>query len=260
MSDSIKKVAVVTGSTRGIGRAIARQLSDDGFAVVVVGTRAKDSYGDPVTWMDEEGRDTLYVVADVSQTADRDHLVKTVVEHYGRIDVLVNNAGVAPNVRNDILEMTEDSWDRVLNINCKGNMFMTQAVANEMVRERAAGTIEGGIVINISSCSSTVSSTSRGEYCVSKAGISMLTKLYADRLASENINVYEIRPGVIMTDMTSTVHEKYNKLIEQGTFPIARWGYPEDIAFAASAFASGKFPYTTGNSIDVDGGFHIQRL
>ena len=254
------KVAVITGSTRGIGRAVARQLSDDGFAVVVSGTRAKDSYGEHVAWMDESGRDTFYVQANVANADERQHLVEASVERYGRIDVLVNNAGVAPNVRNDILEMTEESWDRVLGINCKGNMFTTQAVANEMIRERRAGIIDRAIIVNISSCSATVSSPSRAEYCVSKAGISMLTKVYADRLASEGINVYEVRPGVIMTDMTSTVQDKYDKLIEKGTFPIARWGQPADVALAVSAFASGKFPYTTGNYIDVEGGFHIQRL
>lgn len=259
-SDAPKKVAIVTGSTRGIGRAIARKLSDDGFAVVVSGTRAKDAYGETVAWMDEPGRDTFYVEANVAKTDERAHLVEAVVERYGRIDVLVNNAGVAPKVRADILEMSEESWDRVLGINCKGNMFTTQAVANEMIRERKAGILHHGIIVNVSSCSATVSSPSRAEYCVSKAGISMLTKVYADRLAGEGINVYEVRPGVIKTDMTSTVHEKYNKLIEQGTFPIARWGYPEDIAQAVAAFANNSFPYTTGNYIDVDGGFHIQRL
>lgn len=158
------------------------------------------------------------------------------------------------------LDMTEQSWDRVLDTNWKGNMFMTQAAAREMIRERKAGTIDHAIIINISSCSAVVSSPSRAEYCISKAGISMLTTLYADRLAPEHINVYEVRPGVIATDMTATVQEKYNKMIDEGAFPIARWGQPEDVARAVSAFASGSFSYTTGNYVDIDGGFHIQRL
>ena len=159
----------------------------------------------------------------------------------------------------DLLEMTEESFDRVVGINTKGNMFLTQAVARQMICQEP---LDGrkGVIINISSCSSVVSSVNRGEYCVSKAGISMLTTLYADRLASEGILVHEVRPGVIDTDMTSTVHGKYNKLIDEGVFPIARWGKPEDVANAVSALASDKFMYTTGNYIDVDGGFHIRRL
>ena len=181
------------------------------------------------------------------------------MEAFGRIDVLVNNAGVAPLVRADLLEMSEESFDRVMGINTKGNMFLTQLVAKEMLNQEKLFK-KRGTIINISSCSAEVSSTSRGEYCVSKAGVSMLTKLYADRLAGEGILVHEIRPGVIATDMTSKVTEKYNKLIEEGAFPIARWGQAEDIADAVSAFADDHFLYTTGNYIDVDGGFHIKRL
>jgi len=181
------------------------------------------------------------------------------VQRFGGIHVLVNNAGVAPTVRNDLLEMTEESFDRVIGINTKGTMFLTQAVAKQMLKQDIAGK-KRGTIINISSCSAEVSSTSRGEYCVSKAGMSMLTKLYADRLASEGILVHEIRPGIIETDMTSKVREKYDKMIENGVFPIARWGTGEDIAMAVSAFAGDSFLYTTGNYIDVDGGFHIKRL
>lgn len=169
--------------------------------------------------------------------------------------MLVNNAGVAPKVRADLLTMSEESFDYVLGVNLRGNMFLTQLVANRMIEQKIKG-----IIVNVSSCSAEVSSTNRGEYCVSKAGVSMLTTLYADRLAREGILVYEVRPGVIQTEMTSTVQSKYDKLIEEGAFPIARWGRPEDVALAVSAFAGGKFPYTTGNYIDVDGGFHIKRL
>ena len=171
----------------------------------------------------------------------------------------MNNAGVAPKVRADLLTMTEESFDYVINTNTKANMFMTQAVALQMMKQPLHGD-KRGTIINISSCSAEVSSVNRGEYCVSKAGISMLTKLYADRLASDRIFVYEIRPGVIRTDMTSKVEEKYTDLIKQGVFPIARWGTPEDVAKAVRAFCSDDFCYTTGNYIDVDGGFHIRRL
>ena len=178
---------------------------------------------------------------------------------FGRVDVLVNNAGVAPKVRADLLDMSEESFDYVVGINTKGNMFLTQLVAKQMISQEP---VDGrkGVIVNVSSCSSVVSSTNRGEYCVSKAGISMLTTLYADRLAAEGILVNEVRPGVIATDMTSTVQGKYDALIEKGTFPIARWGTPEDVAGAVSLLCSPRLRYTTGNYIDVDGGFHIQRL
>ena len=182
-------------------------------------------------------------------------MVDEVAARHGRIDVLVNNAGVAPKERSDLLQMTEESFDYVVGTNTKGNMFMTQAVARRMIQARTPG-----IIVNISSCSAEVSSVNRGEYCVSKAGISMLTRLFADRLAGEGIRVYEVRPGVIQTDMTAAVQEKYNHLIEAGAFPIARWGKPEDVARAVRAFCSDDFAYTTGNYIDVDGGFHIRRL
>lgn len=249
------KTAIVTGGTRGIGLAIARQLATDGFQVVIVGTRTKDSYSDHFQWFEENGREYFFVQGDISSRDDRIRIVRESVDRYGKIDLLVNNAGVAPKVRADLLTMSEQSFDYVLGINLRGNMFLTQLVARQMMQQK-----EKGMIINVSSCSAEVSSTNRGEYCVSKAGVSMLTKLYADRLAGEGINVYEVRPGVIRTDMTSKVQAKYDKLFQQGVFPIARWGKPEDVALAVSAFASGKFPYTTGSYIDVDGGFHIQRL
>ena len=244
------KTAIVTGGTRGIGLAIAKQLSEDGFHVVIVGTREKEAYADHLKWFDENGKDYFYVTGDISSHEDRVHIVAESVKHYGKIDVLVNNAGVAPKVRADLLTMSEESFDYVLGINLRGNMFLTQLVANQMIQQE-----EKGIIINVSSCSAEVSSVNRGEYCVSKAGVSMLTKLYADRLSSEGILVYEVRPGVILT-----VQAKYEKMIEDGVFPINRFGLPEDVALAVSAFAGGKFPYTTGNYIDVDGGFHIRRL
>ncbi|MBQ0070850.1 MAG: 3-ketoacyl-ACP reductase [Spirochaetales bacterium] len=256
----MKKTAVVTGSSRGIGFAIARQLGLDGFNVVMVATGSKEKNADAVKKLEDEGITVGYVQANVADHDDRLRIVKEAVELFGRIDVLVNNAGVAPLVRADLLDMTEESFDRVIGINTKGNMFLTQAVANQMISQEAIEERRKGVIVNISSCSSVVSSTSRGEYCVSKAGISMLTTLYADRLASEGILVHEVRPGVIATDMTSTVQAKYDKLIADGLFPIARWGTPEDVAGAVSALVSDKFLYTTGNYVDVDGGFHIKKL
>ncbi|MDD7007601.1 MAG: 3-ketoacyl-ACP reductase [Spirochaetales bacterium] len=255
----MKKTAVVTGSSRGIGYAIARQLGHDGFNVVIVATGSREKNIDAIRRLEEEGITVGYVQANVADHDDRLRIVSESVQLFGRIDVLVNNAGVAPLVRADLLEMTEESFDRVVGINTKGNMFLTQAVARQMISQEPIEKRKG-VIVNISSCSSVVSSTSRGEYCVSKAGISMLTTLFADRLASEGILVHEVRPGVIATDMTSAVQAKYDRLIEDGLFPIARWGTPEDVAGAVSALVSDKFLYTTGNYIDVDGGFHIKRL
>lgn len=255
----MKKTALITGASRGIGFGIARKLGKDGFKVAIVATGDQERNQANLDILTEDGTDWIYIKGDISSGEDRRRIVNQAISGMGRIDVLVNNAGVAPKNRTDLLEMTEESFDRVIGINTKGNMFLTQLVAKAMMEQphifRKKGTI-----INISSCSAEVSSISRGEYCVSKAGVSMLTKLFADRLAPEGILVHEIRPGVIATDMTSTVTGKYNKMIEDGLFPIARWGLPEDIANAVSAFADDHFLYTTGNYIDVDGGFHIKRL
>lgn len=254
-----RKTAMVTGASRGIGFAIARRLGMDGFCVALVARGGQERIQERLELLDSDGIEWAYVQGDISSSDDRKRIVDEVVGRYGRIDVLVNNAGVAPLDRVDLLEMSEESFDRVIGINTKGNMFLTQRVAKVMLEQdrlfRKRGTI-----INISSCSAEVSSISRGEYCISKAGVSMLTKLYADRLAGEDVFVHEIRPGVIATDMTSAVRDKYDRLIADGAFPIARWGQPEDIAAAVSAFADDHFLYTTGNYIDVDGGFHIRRL
>lgn len=255
----MKKTAIVTGSSRGIGFAIARQLGKDGYNIVMVATGDREKNREAIEKLEKENIPVEYVKANVSDSEDRKRIVESAISRFGRIDVLVNNAGVAPVVRADLLEMTEESFDRVLTINTKSNMFLTQLVAKEMIKQNKIDE-RRGVIVNISSCSAVVSSTSRGEYCVSKAGISMLTTLYADRLAGEGILVHEVRPGVIKTDMTSAVEEKYDNLIKDGIFPIARWGRPEDVANAVSALVSDKFLYTTGNYIDVDGGFHIKRL
>ena len=233
----MKKTAVVTGSSRGIGFAIAKQLGMDGYNIVMVATGLQEKNQAALDELQALGIACAYVQANIGNQEDRQKILDGALAAFGRVDVLVNNAGVAPKVRADLLDMSEESFDYVVGINTKGNMF-----------------------VNVSSCSSVVSSTNRGEYCVSKAGISMLTTLYADRLAAEGILVNEVRPGVIATDMTSKVQGKYDNLIEKGTFPIARWGTPEDVAGAVSLLCSDRLRYTTGNYIDVDGGFHIQRL
>lgn len=255
----MKKTAIVTGSSRGIGFAIARQLGLDGCNIVMVATGAQAKNQAALDTLQQLGIPCIYVQANIGEHDDRLRIVDAAMQAFGRIDILVNNAGVAPTTRADLLEMTEESFDRVVGVNTRGNMFLTQAVARQMIRQEP---LEGrkGVIVNVSSCSAVVSSTNRGEYCVSKAGVSMLTTLYADRLASEGILVHEVRPGVIATDMTSKVQEKYDGLIRQGAFPIARWGTPQDVANAVSALCSDKFLYTTGDYIDVDGGFHIQRL
>lgn len=253
------RTALVTGGSRGIGLSIVKELGLNGYRVALMATRPEEEYPECTEILRKAGVDYFWFSGDISNSEDRKRVVLQALEALGTFDVLVNNAGVAPKVRADLLTMTEESFDYVIGTNTKANMFMTQAVALQMMKQPLHGD-KRGTIINISSCSAEVSSVNRGEYCVSKAGISMLTKLYADRLAPEGIFVYEIRPGVIRTDMTSQVEEKYTELIKQGMFPIARWGVPEDVAKAVRAFCSDDFCYTTGNYIDVDGGFHIRRL
>lgn len=255
----MKKTAIVTGGSRGIGFAIARRLGLDGFSVVIFATTPQEANQERLDQLSAEGIEYHYVQGNLGSSEDRQRLVQEAVDRFGGIHVLVNNAGVAPKVRADLLEMSEESFDFVVGVNTKGNMFLTQAVAKQMLRQPIEGK-KRGTIVNVSSCSAEVSSTNRGEYCVSKAGVSMLTTLYADRLAAEGILVNEVRPGVIFTDMTSSVQEKYELLIEQGIFPIARWGTPEDVANAVGVFCGDEFLYTTGNYIDIDGGFHIKRL
>jgi NAD(P)-dependent dehydrogenase (short-subunit alcohol dehydrogenase family) len=255
----MKKTAIVTGGSRGIGFAISLRLAKDGFNVALVGTRPESDCAKNIEALAAVSSDYLYIRADVGSTAGRGQIIGDTINKFGAIHVLVNNAGVAPKVRADLLEMTEESYDYVMNTNAKSVMFLSQLAARVMMGQPLCGK-KRGTIINIGSCSADVSSVNRGEYCVSKAGIAMLTKLYADRLAREGIFVHEIRPGVIQTDMTAGASEKYERLIKEGLFPIARWGTPEDVAGAVSVFAGDDFLYTTGNYVDVDGGFHIQRL
>ena len=242
------KVAIVTGVLGGIGKESALRLCGNGYAVVGMDIM------DAADLSDFEKYEFSYVQGDLSDPASRKNLLNTAMQK-GELSALINVAGVAPKVRRDILEMTEESYDFVMGINTKGTLFLTQAVANEMVRQG-----EGGSIVNISSCSAYTSSTSRGEYCISKAGVSMITKLFADRLASEGITVNEICPGIIATGMTAPVKEKYDRLIESGLVPLGRWGQPDDIAKAVVALCDGTFGYTTGQSFILDGGMHIRKL
>jgi len=255
-----QKVALVTGVSRGIGNAIAVRLAADGFAVAGTGSSPEENIVDNLEKIKQQGQPFIYIRGDNSKSEDRKNIVNRVMSEYGRIDMLINNAGVAPKVRMDILETTEESFDRVIDINLKGTYFMTQLVANEMIKLKDKMPDVNPKIINISSISAYAASPQRGEYCISKAGISMITTLFADRLAEYGINVYEIRPGIIMTDMTSKVKEKYDNLIENGLTPIKRWGYPEDVADAVSVFCSDKLNFSTGEVLNVDGGFHIRRL
>lgn len=258
------KVAVVTGGARGIGLAISMQLAREGCALAVLGTSSEEKAMNNMKPILDEGARVLYVQGSLGNAKDRQRFLNAILNRYGRIDVLVNNAGVAPKQRMDLLETTEDSFDFVMDINLKGTFFLTQAIARQMVdqlrKEAGHNRNPMPVIITISSMSEYTASVNRGEYCISKAGLGMMTKLFADRLSEEGILVYEIRPGIIRTDMTRTVAEKYDKLIADGLLPQKRWGEPEDVANAVSVLCSGSLAYSTGQTIDVDGGFHIRRL
>lgn len=254
------EVALVTGSRRGIGLGIATALASGGFNVVLNGTSPPSTAKEAIEKVRATGCRTEYVQADISVGADREKLIARIEEEFGRIDILVNNAGVAPKMRLDILEATEESFDHVLGINLKGPYFLTQRVANWMIEQKRKDENRKPKIINISSNSAYTVSLARGEYCVSKAGISMMTALFAIRLAEYNIGVYEIRPGIIETDMTAPVKGEYDRLISEGLTPIRRWGTPEDVGRAALAIARDYLPFSTGEIINVDGGFHLRVL
>lgn len=253
--------ALVTGASRGIGRGIALELAKAGYRVAINYAGNAAAAAEALGLVRAAGGDGFTVQGDVAVAADRERLVAETVARFGRIDLLVNNAGVAPKVRADLLESNEESFDRLFAINLKGPFFLTQLAARQMLAQERGGSGLRGRIVNITSISVYTASINRGDYCMVKAGLAMMTKLFADRLATEGINVYEIRPGVIATDMTSGVKEKYDKLIlEQGITPIRRWGTPEDVGLAVRAIAEDRFPFTTGTAFDVDGGFHLHRL
>ena len=235
------KTAIVTGAASGIGLAVVKKFLTEGYRVYGMSRRENSPLEHP---------DFIYFSGDISVAADREKLIGAAE----RIDALVNVAGVAPKVRADLLEMTGESFDYVMDINLKGTFFLTQLAANKMKQQKS------GYICNISSLSEYTSSVNRGEYCISKAGIGMATKLFADRLAEYGIMVNEVRPGIIATDMTEKVKGKYDALIDGGLLPVKRWGTPEDVANAVWTLCSGSLPYVTGQAIDVDGGFHIRRL
>lgn len=255
-----EKVALVTGSTRGIGKGVAVRLAKEGYAVAVNSRQAEDAVREAVDEIRAFGTPVIYVGGDIASGADRQAMVAQVMDAFGRIDLLVNNAGVGPKVRLDILETTEESMNYVLGVNVNGTFFLSQAVAKVMVAAKQANPDMDPVIVNISSISAYTASLNRGEYCISKAGVSMITQLFAARLAEEGVRVYEIRPGIIETELTAKVRDKYQPLIEGGITPIRRWGQPEDIAAAIFALASGGLTFCTGDVLNADGGFHLRRL
>jgi 3-oxoacyl-[acyl-carrier protein] reductase len=256
----MKQVALITGSGRGIGFGIARSLAADGCDIVVCDVHEEAAVQETLAELKKLGAKTLYCRADVTDAKAREKMLADIKKTFGHLNVLVNNAGVAPKVRADLLEATEESFDRVMTINLKGPYFLTQAVARWMVEQKKADAAFKGCIVNISSISATVASTGRGEYCLSKAGVSMATKLWAARMGEFGIPVYEIRPGIIQTDMTSTVKDRYDKLIANGLLVQPRWGLPEDIGKAAASLVRGDLAYSTGQVIMVDGGYSVERL
>lgn len=256
----MKKVAFITGGSRGIGLGIAQHLAQNGFNLAINGMRDEETVTEVLNFLSILGAEVIYCQGDIASKEARTAMLQKIKNHFGRLDVLVNNAGVAPKERNDILLASEESFDYVLSTNLKGTYFLTQAVANWMIEQKKSNGDFDGCIITISSISATVASVNRGEYCVSKAGLGMMTQLFAARLGEFNIPVYEVRPGVIKTDMTSGVTEKYDKLIADGLTVQNRWGFPEDIGKAVSAIAKGGFPYSTGQVFMIDGGLTIARL
>lgn len=245
----MRRIALVTGGSRGIGLGVAQALQKDGFDVAICGMRPTCDL-----------KDFFYVQCDVSDAAARSKLLDEVRRRFGKLHVLVNNAGIAPKVRADILDATEESFEQLIRTNLQGPYFLTQAAARWMIQQRKADPNWRGGIVNVSSISATVASVNRGDYCISKAGVAMATQLWAARLGEFEIPVYEVRPGVIKTDMTAVVTDKYDKLFANGLAIQPRWGLPDDVGKAVAALARGDFPYSTGQVVMVDGGLTVQRL
>jgi len=256
----MKKTALITGGSRGIGFGIALELANAGFDLAVNGVREEPQVAHALELLRVRGAKVIYIKGDVSDSDQRRSMVDQVILEFGALNVLINNAGIAPPQRKDLLEATEESYNKVMNVNLKGPYFLTQIVARHMVEQVQKGDGFRGCIINVSSISATVASVNRGEYCISKAGVSMANRLWAVRLGEYEIPVYEIQPGVIKTDMTSAVHEKYDRLIQEGLLVEKRWGLPEDVGKVALSMASGSLPYSTGQVVVVDGGLTIPRL
>ena len=255
-----RQVALVTGGSRGIGFGIARALARLGFDLAINGMRPEEQVADALEELRTLGADLLYTPGDIGSAESRASMLAAVRAHFGRLNWLVNNAGVAPRQRLDLLETSEESFDHVVGTNLRGAFFLSQAAARWMVEQKQADAGFAGGIINVSSISATVVSVNRGEYCIAKAGLSMATQLFAARLGEFGLPVYEVRPGITRTDMTAGVTDKYDKLIADGLCVTRRWGEPEDVGRAVAALARGDFPYSTGQVIMVDGGLTLPRL
>jgi NAD(P)-dependent dehydrogenase (short-subunit alcohol dehydrogenase family) len=260
MSSKSKRVALITGGSRGIGFGIATVLANEGYDLAINGVREEAAVAEPLAALTKRGAQVVYCQGNVAIADDRQQIVAKAREHFGRLDVLVNNAGVPANPRADILDATEESFDRVIGINLKGPYFLTQLVARWMIDERQANDDFTGVIVNISSISATEASINRGDYCISKAGIIMATQLWAHRLAEYGIAVYEVRPGLFQTDMSAPVKEKYDRLIAGGVTVENRWGQPEEVGHAVALLARGELSYATGNVLKIDGGLTLRRL
>ena len=252
--------ALITGGTRGIGLGIARELANAGFNLAINGVRDADSVKPVIDELNKKGVQTVYIQGDISKSDDREKIFQTTLAKMGELNILINNAGIAPRERKDILDASEEIFDEVMSVNLKGPYFLTRLFANYMVEMKKKRAGFHCSIINVSSVSASTASINRGEYCISKAGLAMTTKLWAARLGEFNIPVYEIRPGIIKTDMTYSATEKYDRLFEKGINIQKRWGLPEDVGKVALAIAMGMMPYSTGQVISVDGGMTIQTL
>ena len=250
----------MTGGTRGIGLGVANHLVEEGYDLALCGVRSAESVGDVVEALRGVAAQVSYYRTDVSVRSERQAMLSAIREEFGRLHLLVNNAGVAPRERKDILDASEESYEWVMKVNLQGPYFLTQSVAQWMIQQKQESSDYQGTIVNISSISATVASTNRGEYCISKAGISMATQLWAVRLAEFDIPVYEVRPGLIQTDMTAKVQTKYDQLIEGGLLLEPRWGTPDDVGRVVRTLASGGLSYGTGQVIMVDGGMTVGRL
>ena len=259
-STSNRPVALVTGGTRGIGSGICQSLIESGFDLAVNDKREESEVANVLEGLRSGGTDVIYCRADIANDLDRQRMLMQVKQHFNRLNTLINNAGVAPIERSDLLDASEVSFDRLIDVNLKGPYFLTQLVARWMAEQSRSNDDYRGAIINISSVSATVASVNRGDYCISKAGVAMATQLWAARMAEFGVSVYEVRPGVIRTEMTASVTEKYEKLIADGLTIDPRWGTPEDVGSAVASLARGDFKYATGNVIMIDGGLTRQRL
>jgi len=254
------RIALITGGTRGIGLGIARCLSEAGFRLALVGRRSEREVSAVLEELFSGRTAAAYFPADLSRTKEHGPLLEAIRKRFGALHVLVNNAGIGPPERKDILQATEDSFDTTLAVNLRGPYFLTQRVARWMIEQRKADSSFRGVIVFVTSVSAVAASIDRGEYCISKAGLSMAARLWAVRLAEFGIPVYEVRPGIVFTDMTAPVKDKYEKLIAGGVLLQRRWGTPEDVGLAVRSLVTGDFPYSTGQIFPVDGGMLVERL